>query len=97
MPDANRPDCAYSVLVSRAADRPRCGFWPIGLKQRLPEIPIPLRQDDSDARVDLQEVLNRVYDVYGYEDFVYLGTPAPPLSPEDARWADGVLGAERLP
>ncbi|MGO9470147.1 MAG: DUF4058 family protein [Isosphaeraceae bacterium] len=97
MPDANRPDCAYSVLVSRTEDRPRCGFWPIGLKQRLPEIPIPLRQHDGDARVDLQEVLNRVYDVFGYEDFVYLGTPSPSLSPEDARWAQCVLGSERLP
>jgi len=96
MPDANRPDCDYSVVVSRAEVRPRCGFWPIGLKQRLPEIPIPLRQSDPDARVDLQEALNRVYDVYGYEDFVYSGTPAPPLSPEDARWAELVLGSERL-
>ena len=95
MPDADRPDCDYSVLVSRAADRPRCGFWPIGLKERLPEIPIPLRQHDDDARVDLQEVLNCVYDVYGYEDFIYLGMPVPPLSPEDARWAEGISGTGR--
>ncbi len=45
-----------------------------------------------DARVDLQEVLNHVYDVYGYEDFVYSGTPAPALSPKDVRWARQVLG-----
>ncbi len=97
MPDANRPDCAYSVLVSRVEERPRCGFWPIGLKERLPEIPVPLKQHDGDARVDLQEILNRVYDVYAYEDFVYLGAPAPPLSPDDAHWAQGVLGTARVP
>ncbi len=92
MPDANRPKCAYSVVVSRAEDRPRGGFWPIKLRERLPEIPIPLKQPDADARVDLQEVLNHVYDVYGYEDFVYSGTPAPALSPKDVRWARQVLG-----
>jgi hypothetical protein len=92
MPDSNRPACAYSVVVSRADDRPRGGFWPIGLKERLPEIPIPLRQPDGDARVDLQEVLSHVYDVFGYEDFVYAGTPVPALSLQDARWAKQVLG-----
>jgi hypothetical protein len=91
MPNANRPGCAYSVVVSRA-DRPRVGFWPIGLKERLPEIPIPLRKPDGDARVNLQEVLNHVYDVFGYENFVYAGSPAPALSPEDLRWATQVLG-----
>ena len=70
MPDANRPDCAYSVVVSRVEDRPRGGFWPIKLRERLPEIPIPLTQPDGDARVDLQETLNHVYDVYGYADFI---------------------------
>jgi Protein of unknown function (DUF4058) len=93
MPDANRPDCTYSVVVSRPEDRPRCGFWPIGLKERLPEIPVPLRRDDGEARIDLQEVLNHVYDVFGYEDFVYSGTPDPALSPEDARWSREVLGS----
>jgi hypothetical protein len=97
MPDASRPECAYSVVVSRAEDRPRGGFWPIGLKERLPEIPVPLRRSDGDARVDLQEVLNHVYDVYGYEDFVYSGTPTPALAPGDARWAREFLGPERLP
>jgi hypothetical protein len=97
MPDANRPACTYSVLVSRRQDRPRCGFWPIGLRQRLPEVPIPLRLDDGEAHVDLQEALNRIYDVYGYEDFVYLGQPDPPLSTDDARWSEEILGTERVP
>jgi len=87
MPDANRPDCAYSVLVSRAGHRPRAGFWPIGLRQRLPVIPIPLRDRDADAHIDLQEILDHVYDASGYEDFVYRGVPEPALSTEDAEWA----------
>jgi hypothetical protein len=87
MPAVNRPECAYSVMVSRADERPRADFWPIGLRERLPEIPIPLRPPDGDARVDLQEVLHRVYDAYGYEDYLYTGAPGAMLSPEDMAWA----------
>src|SRR4051794_21813790 len=36
MPLADRPDCEYSVLVSRVEDRPRAGFWPARLRDRLP-------------------------------------------------------------
>ena len=91
MPALNRLDCAYSVVVSRTEERPRAGFWPIGLRERLPEIPIPLRSPDGDARVDLQEILHRVYDVYGYEDFLYNGSPEPQLAPEDADWARRIV------
>ena len=42
MPVKNRPDCDYSILISRVQDRPYADFWPIGLRDRLPLIPIPL-------------------------------------------------------
>jgi len=87
MPDANRPVCDYSVLVSRAERRPRAAFWPVRLRERLPVIPVPLRHPDGDARIDLQEVLHHVYDASGYEDFIYASSPDPPLAPEDAAWA----------
>jgi hypothetical protein len=86
-PVEDRPDCCYSVLVSRADEQPDAGFWPIALADRLPVIPIPLRPPHPDARLDLQELLNRVYDEAGYEFDVYDGPPQPPLSAEDAAWA----------
>jgi hypothetical protein len=88
MPWLGLPACAYCVVVSRFERRPRAGAWPIGLRDRLPTIPVPLRQGDPDARLDLQEVLNRVYDAAGYHYYVYDGEPAPRLSPEDAAWAE---------
>ncbi len=87
MPLENRPRCDYSVLVSRADTRPRAGFWPIRLRQRLPIIPIPLRPADPDARIDLQEILHHVYDASGYEDFIYAGRADLRLSARDAAWA----------
>jgi hypothetical protein len=91
MPLAHRPPCAYSILVSRAEQRRAADFWPIALRQRLPEVPIPLRASDSDARVDLQDLLHRIYDAAGYEHFIYAGLPAPALSPEDADWARSLV------
>src|SRR5262249_39497376 len=40
------PACDYYVMVSRDQDRPRHGFWPIGLRDPLPVIPIPLKAPD---------------------------------------------------
>jgi hypothetical protein len=91
LPLANRPDCAYSVLVSRVEDRPRAGFWPVGLRSRLPEIPVPLRAPDADARLDLQAIVHRLYDSAGYEDYIYDGVPDPPLVPDDLAWSRAFL------
>ena len=49
--------------------------------------PHPPPRPDPDARLDLQQVLHRVYDAAGYEDYIYGGNPQPPLHPADAAWA----------
>jgi hypothetical protein len=87
MPSEDRPTCTYSVLVSRAEERPLAGFWPLGLRERLPAIPIPVRPPHPDATLDLQELLHRVYEEAGYEYYIYQGAPQPPLATEDAVWA----------
>ena len=43
MPQEGRPECDYSVMVSRAEKRRAADFWPIRLRDRLPVIPFPLR------------------------------------------------------
>jgi hypothetical protein len=87
MPVEDLPDCDYCIMVSRIEKRPHVGIWPIRLRERLPVIPIPLRAPDADARLDLQEALDHLYDAAGYEDYIYTGTPQPPLHPDDAAWA----------
>lgn len=91
MPVKDMPPCDYAVMVSRYQERPRVGLWPINLRDRLPEIPIPLRYGDPDATLDLQPVLANLYDAAGYEDYIYRGKPQPPLSAEDAAWAEGLI------
>lgn len=93
MPWLDMPPCDYCVVVSRHERRPKAGFWPIGLRDRLPEIPIPLRDNDPNARLDLQQLLHRIYDTAGYAYRIYSGPPEPPLAAEDAAWAAQFLPA----
>src|SRR5262249_15769070 len=53
--------CDYCVMVSRYAQRPRADFWPLSLRDPLPQIPIPLADDDPEAKLDLQGILHRLY------------------------------------
>jgi hypothetical protein len=91
MPWLDMPECDYCVVVSRVERRPIAGFWPIHLREGLPEIPIPLRHGDADARVDLQQVLHRIYDAAGYAYHIYSSPPEPKLSTADADWAAPLL------
>jgi hypothetical protein len=81
------PACDYYVLVSRYQERPKVGLWPVGLRDRLPEIPIPLTAPDPDIHLDLQALLNTVYDRAGYGKYIYAENPEPPLVPADSQWA----------
>ena len=60
---------------------------PLSIRNRLPTIPIPLREEEP-ARIDLQALLDAVYERAGYDlDLDYGRAPAPPLEPEDSVWA----------
>lgn len=90
LPLCDPPECDYYVLVSRVEGRPEADFWPIQLRDRLPVIPIPLR-GRADANLDLQAVLNTVYDRAYYKDHIYDGEPAPHLKKEDVEWARAII------
>jgi hypothetical protein len=91
MPLAPRPRADYCLMVSRAQQRPEVDVWSVNLRQPLPNLPIPLQHNEPEAHLDLQAVLNRVYDAAGYELYIYHSQPQPPLSVEDQRWAEEFL------
>jgi hypothetical protein len=83
------PECDYVVMVSRSYERPQVGLWPLRLSDPLPTIPVPLRQGDTDATLDLQRLVHEQYDAAGYEDYIYSTPPVPPLDVEQSAWAAG--------
>ena len=87
----------YLVHVSHAARRPLGLLFPIRLQQRLPIVPIPLKPEDSDARLDLQAALDSAYDNAGYDlEIDYRREPNPPLNGKLTEWADQRLRSKGL-
>ncbi|MCS6949240.1 MAG: DUF4058 family protein [bacterium] len=82
----------YFVVVFRSGQPKRREIYPIALNQRLPQVAIPLRPEDQDVILDLQEVLNRCYEVGRYDQWIdYSQDPDPPLPPEGAQWLQQLL------
>ena len=85
------PGCDYYAMVSRMEKRPQADFWPIGLREPLPSIPIPVRRPDPDAMLDLQSALHHIYDAARYVNYICEGAPEPGLSAEHALWAQPLI------
>jgi hypothetical protein len=87
----------YLVHVSKGGQRPQGLLYPIRLPQRLPIIPIPLKPEDPDARLDLQAVLDVAYSNANYDlEIDYRHEPKPPLNGKLAEWADQLLRSKGL-
>ena len=84
----------YHVCVTRGWHRTTLEFYPITLRERLPAIKVPLREEDADVRLDLQALIDQVYlnGSYGY-DVDYSRPPVPPLDAADEAWAREVVSS----
>jgi hypothetical protein len=86
------PPSDYRILVSRSDERTRTRYWPVGVREALPVISIPLRGKDPEVPLDLGAVFRTVYDRAAYDVSVgYRKPPRPPLEVEGAKWARELL------
>jgi hypothetical protein len=76
----------YLVLTSNNHDQELLAY-PFSLRQCLPKVRVPLRQNDPEVVLDLQLVLQRVYQDGPFESIDYSKPSEPPLSEADAAWA----------
>ena len=81
----------YQACVRRAWKRNVITVFPVPLRERLPVIPIPLRQTDREVTLDLQALIDQCYRNGRYELVNYQSDPVPPLGADDATWADALL------
>jgi hypothetical protein len=89
---ARQYESTYQVSVWRAASPLGVDLYPIPLRQRLPEISIPLRPRDADVKLDLQAILDACYDDARYDRSVDYRQPLdPPLDETDAAWVRSLL------
>ena len=87
-----KPEGDYYALVSRSSERPNLDVYGWRLRDRLPTIRIPLKSEDSDVLLDLQLVLDTVYERTRYGNTIEYGDPLrPPLSSSDEAWVRPLL------
>ncbi|MBO0700760.1 MAG: DUF4058 family protein, partial [Zavarzinella sp.] len=48
---------AYYIMVCRNTQFPRAAFWSFGVRDAIPEIPVPLKPEDPDCPLDLKACL----------------------------------------
>jgi len=91
------PEADYRILVRPGWVRTQARLYAFGVREPIPEISVPLREGDKEARLALGELLSEVYDRARYTFRLdYRRPPAPPLSPTDAEWANQWLRAKGL-
>jgi len=88
------PKSPYYLLVSRRRRAPYCSVWPAGFRHPLPPISIPLDDPHPDIPLDLQPMIEAVYQRASYDQSInYSKTLTPPLGAEDAAWVAEQLRA----
>ncbi len=82
----------YLVCVFRSWQPRQREVYPIALNQPLPKVAVPLRPSDADVVLDLQQLLQRCYEVGRYDRLInYSHDPDPPLDAEGMNWLHQLL------
>jgi hypothetical protein len=90
-------DWDYLICLSRATRRERIEYWPVTLRENLPTVAVPLTGVLPDVVLDLQDAVTHVYARGLFDRLIdYTVPPVPPLRPDDASWADQLLGDRGL-
>jgi hypothetical protein len=82
---------SYLVCVYRKEKPDQVEVFRVPLRERLPNIPIPLRPGEPDAVLQLQPLIDDCYRDGRHHRTNYRVDPNPPLIKEDADWADTLL------
>ena len=89
------PACHYLITLTRRFGT-TADVWPLQLADRLPTLPVPLREPDPDVILDLGASLSAVYDEAAYELSIDYGQSPPPpeLEAEVTAWLRELLATE---
>jgi hypothetical protein len=81
----------YLACIRRACRRSEIEAYPIPLPARLPVIPIPLRDGEGEARLDLQALIDLAYEEGRHEMMDYSQPLQPPLAGDEAVFGEQML------
>jgi hypothetical protein len=86
-PMAGGVTSTYRILVSRADCRPTAELYPFNLQDPLPRFLLPLRPGDKEPMMDLQQILEQVYQEAAFDLAIdYSIQPVPSVSDVELEW-----------
>lgn len=87
------PPGDYFALACRRTHYPKVNVYSWSLREAMPPIAVPLREEDENAIVSLQEVFTTVYDRAGFDYSLDYSRPlAPPVGDDANEWIRETLG-----
>ena len=93
----NNVQTDYRILVSRSSKRPKADLYAFNLPNLIPFYPLPLREGDTEPLLDIQTLINELYDEGNYDLVIdYTQEPVPPLSKDNGAWVDAILKEKGL-
>ncbi len=78
----------YRILINRSEQRPQSDLYGFNLPEPILCFPLPLKNLEESTEVNLQKILEALYDRAGYEYRIDYQQPVPPpaLSPANQAW-----------
>jgi hypothetical protein len=77
----------YRILISRADSRPEAELYPFSLREPIPVFPLPLQSGDEEPTIDLNQVLQDIYEQASLDLVIAYGQqPIPPVTDPDFQW-----------
>lgn len=87
----------HRILVSRGDCRPQADLYALNLRDTIPAFTLPLKSGVREALVELQLLLNNIYDRASYDlEVDYTQEPVPPLLSADRVWVERLLTEQKL-
>jgi Protein of unknown function (DUF4058) len=91
------PASDYQIVVSRSEMRPKAKLYAFSVQQPIPSFSLPLQSEDIEPILDIQSLLNSIYNRARYYLTIdYNLEPVPPLKPDTAAWCDALLREQGL-
>ena len=91
------PPGGYYAIVARGPRLPVAELYRWSVRDRLPSLPIPLREPDPDVIIDLAALVDKVYTLGRYELTLRRQAPLPEaalLAPDDRAWVEQVASKQ---
>ncbi len=85
----------YYVMVCRSWEYPKAGYWSFGLREPLPDVPVPLAPGADEVVLPLKACADRAYDEGRYGRLPYDRPLTPRPRKRDVAWVRDVLAARR--